>query len=156
MRIAYIFLTSLILSGCSRMETLSEEELKEKIIVQATVLEYHPPHDKTDTYLKKKKLGPFDIELEETEATLPVELISLEIDSPEERKGDTIYVSKFTTKDEKALDLEVGDKVEIRASLLFFQIVYEAPMVFETFDNFKVINSNKTRDKISGTRGASD
>ena len=156
MRIAYIFLTSLILSGCSRMETLSEEELKEKIIVQATVLEYHPPHDKTDTYLKKKKLGPFDIELEETEATLPVELISLEIDSPEERKGDTIYVSKFTTKDEKALDLEVGDKVEIRASLLFFQIVYEAPMVFETFDNFKVINSNKTRDQISGTRGASD
>jgi hypothetical protein len=138
------------------METLSEEELKEKIIVQATVLEYHPPHDKTDTYLKKKKLGPFDIELEETEATLPVELISLEIDSPEERKGDTIYVSKFTTKDEKALDLEVGDKVEIRASLLFFQIVYEAPMVFETFDNFKVINSNKTRDQISGTRGASD
>ena len=156
MRIAYIFLTSLILSGCSRMETLSEEELKEKIIVQATVLEYHPPHDKTDTYIKKKKLGPFDIELEETEATLPVELISLEIDSPEERKGDTIYVSKFTTKDEKALDLEVGDKVEIRASLLFFQIVYEAPMVFETFDNFKVINSNKTRDQISGTRGASD
>jgi len=50
MKLLILFLASLLLTACSRTERISESELKEKIMVQATVLEYTALHDKKDTY----------------------------------------------------------------------------------------------------------